>query len=67
MQGYLTHFAVHGDPNAVGLPPFRPYDRTTATVQELDRTYIGPLRTDISASVCKRWLEAWDTGGHRLG
>ncbi|THC90402.1 hypothetical protein EYZ11_010143 [Aspergillus tanneri] len=66
LQGYLTRFAVHGDPNAVGLPPFRPYDRTTATVQELDRTYIGPLKSDISALVCKRWLEAWKTGGHRL-
>ncbi|KAL4972595.1 Alpha/Beta hydrolase protein [Aspergillus desertorum] len=42
LQGYLTRFAVHGDPNAVGLPPFRPYERTTATVQELDRAYIGP-------------------------
>ncbi|KAL6229016.1 Alpha/Beta hydrolase protein [Aspergillus navahoensis] len=67
LQGYLTHFAVHGDPNAVGLPLFRPYDRTTATVQELDRTYIGPLKSDISAAVCKQWLEAGNARSHRLG
>lgn len=59
MQGYFTQFASLGNPNKNGLPHFAAYSNFTREIQELDEMYIGPRPGDISASVCKDWLEVW--------
>ncbi|KAL6253262.1 hypothetical protein RBB50_000985 [Rhinocladiella similis] len=54
MQKYFTNFAMKGNPNAPGLPPFSSYG-PHATVQNLNLTFIDQTVDNAANSRCLWW------------
>jgi carboxylesterase type B len=54
LQGYLTNFAMTGNPNGPGLP-FFPMQGKNASMNALNATYIRPERDDTANARCAWW------------